>query len=252
MTWLLRTCRGSVLYEEIATAIQKLDFIQLGKVMQELPPHVARLVRDKTLSTTEKAEERVEAALIAAKGNPPSISRSTHFLTNLFYAAAQRHGTAIFKTLLTSRRSSKKNQGIFSEWAVDGGHLVALTYFVRQFEVSLNQRAVVSRHALERVSQRLATLSPKDVRDELAAAVAACYNTHGIQNGEYLAATPHGYAVVVKENSGFRIPTWISEEMSRPEQSGGVWQRFTGISDRAGRVQLVTATGAPILALRKY
>lgn len=220
--------------------------------MQDIPPHVARLVRDKTLSTTQMAMERVEATLAGAGSSSPSLSKSTHFLTNLFYAAAKNHGTAIFKTLLTSRKSAKKNQGIFSEWTVDNGQLVALTYFVRQFEVRLHQRTVVSRHALERVSQRLGTLNPKAVRDELAAAVAACYNTFGLEDGQYLAATPHGYTVVVKEDVCFRIPTWISVEMSRPEQSGGVWQRIEGVSDRAGKVHLVSATGAPIFALRSY
>ena len=220
--------------------------------MESVPPHVARLIRDRTLSSTAELVAEIDAKLLQPPEQLPTMSKSTHYLTNLFYKTAKSKGAAIFKMLLTSRKSAKKNQGIFAEWAVDDGRLVAYAYLVRCFDVQPNFTVVVSRHAIERVSQRLGVIKPQDIRDELATAIAGCYlSYHCREVGEYLASTPHGYAIMVLDEKGWRMPTWISKEQAWASQSELRWQDFKGISSREGKVMIETATGAPVLAIQR-
>lgn len=179
--------------------------------MDALPPHVARLVRDKTLQSSAKlfesamtyADQRIQAMFdqgIPPQKLVPRVAKVTH-------DTLANHNVALGYMVSRHPRYKKRVFALVGGW--NGFVSPTQIDLIAQYRVLARQgssgyfTARVSRHALERVSERRGTISPQDVRVELAPAV----------NGLLLASTQEstpkaGQELAVLTENGVAVARW--------------------------------------------
>jgi hypothetical protein len=179
--------------------------------MEALPPHVARLVRDKTLQSSAKlfdtamsyAHQRINATV--KQGVPPQ--KSVPKVAKVTHETLEAHGVGLGYMVTRHPRYKKRVFALVGSWSgfVSDTQIDLLAHYrvLARGSHSGFFTARVSRHALERVSERRGTISPSDVRMELAPAV----------NGLLLAASQDvppkaGDELAVLTENGVAIAYW--------------------------------------------
>jgi hypothetical protein len=106
---------------------------------------------------------------------------------------------------------------------------------------------------MERVSERLGSISPDEVRNQFIPVIPAIVNhvlTSEFEDGSYLARTPQGIAIVLKGEEGVIITTWINDELATRAQLDG-WVRLGDVGSTSnGRVIVKTAKPCRVFLLR--
>lgn len=228
--------------------------------MSEVPPHVARLIRDKTLravsrSNTEAMDSIDESYKMPSK--VPSISRAVRFLTKICYQQLCSHDLGICMMFILPRGKPKRAVGFFSGWSASKGRLMAgcTSIFLDgqdvQNELVLNLS--ITRHALERVSQRLESIVSEKLRAEMIPVVTSVIfqmTTGNFFDGHYMARTKHGIAMLVKGDEGIIVTTWISDNMATASQLSG-WIKLEKVnSANSGKVTIKTVSDASVFMLK--
>jgi hypothetical protein len=227
-------------------------------VDKEVLPHVARVVRKAAIKKTGRSlTKAIDSNEKAGETDFPSRTKIVPFVLNDLYKSAEKSNFAIFRSLYLKNRA-KQSVGYGGEWSVseDEDKLYASVY-----EVSLahdgycDKHALiyVSKHALERVSERLGLIDSYKVRNEFVAAIAAIsLEWPQLKSGSYYARTRNGLAIVkvVREKDDICVTTWISDEMARPDQLDGDWEVYSDFRDNKGRFSLRVVTGDPVMKLR--
>jgi len=216
----------------------------------------SRIVRDATLKDIHSRQEK---AFEHCRGSVEGVTPSNiaKFLHQAMYRAANAAGVAAFAIERRVRGKRKKFSGYYGEWGVYEGRLfcaAAWTYFDGN-EPQIEDFVLmdISRHALERVSERLNTLDRDEIRKEMAP-VPASFCAELIVGepapGEYMARTANGIAII--QHHGDDIPivtTWIDEDICNRSQLDG-WLEITNESNKKIRTDIETASGGPVYALR--
>jgi hypothetical protein len=224
---------------------------------ETIEPHVARIVRNAAIAKTSRASDALITYFDSTSApKPPSRSKKVPFYARKLYKAFKAHNVAIFH-YIDVRDRVKQSFALVGEWIAGDGKLHA---FVGEISLSGEEPLkdflliYVSRHALERVSERLHTLDTAIIRDEFASAVAAiAFEWLDSRSGSYYARTPHGIAIVAitRERLEVCITTWISEGMAKPGQLNLSWMPYKSGPHKKGKVTIETVNNRPVMRLIK-
>jgi hypothetical protein len=228
--------------------------------MSDIPPHVARLIRDKTLKAVSKSNSEALESLKAGFQPPskvPTTTKVVRVLTAHCYKLMCENGLGICKVMILPRGKPKKEVGFFSGWYSGKGRLIASCSAMFRRGNEVDSHGVldieITRHALERVSERLGTIAPDELRNELIPVVTSVL-FHAISasfsNGEYSAKSPHGIAMIVKGSDGIIVTTWINDDMAAQSQLEGwiVLEKVNSV--RTGKTTIETASQSSVFLLR--
>ena len=139
----------------------------------------SRVVRDATLKHTLMAQQEVGKLMGKRNAGPCSVTNRVRRGTNRLYDMMNKCGSAISLVYYKSPKGGKHDVATFGAWDVHEGRLSAEFYKVTQKAAVENHHCVeVSRHAIERISQRLKTIDTKLIRTELIPAVVALAHHH--------------------------------------------------------------------------
>ena len=188
---------------------------------EPLPPHVARLVRDKTLQSSAKlfttamdyAGQRLSREF--ARGVPPHKLVPT--IARVSHEELRSHGVGLGYMVTRHPRYRKRVFALVGGWVgFTAPHSLELLAEYRVLSRQGNQpyfTVRVSKHALERVSERRGTILPADVRAELAPAV------NGLLLASAQAKHPKaGAELVLPTANGVAIAHWGDARQYRPDR----------------------------------
>lgn len=205
--------------------------------MEKLPPHVARLVRDKTTRSSAKlfdaAMEVAQRRLMQStkRGVPPQ--KLVPVITAATHSELTRAGVGLGFMLTRHPRYRKRIASILGSWAGftnedDSVELLAEYRAINRVGVGRYMTCRVSRHALERVAERKGTIYPADIRAELAPAV------NGLLLASAQEVTPHaGDELVVPTDNGLAMARWGDARVHRAERHALVVPTITTWMDWA-------------------
>lgn len=217
--------------------------------MTDVLPHVARRVRDKTLSTTNEAKQKIDRIMGEYDLPHRSKSKFVNHATSDFYRLYKKRGLAISKILYLPRKKNEK-WGLVGHWDEVGGVLYGFYYMFIPINqenqgVLLGPKIRVSRHAIERVSERLGTINPQEIKNELSPAVSSlaiyCGSNWDARRREYYAKTQHGIAIAVSEGDDQTITTWVSDELTRSDQRSILWKPYR---TQHGKTRIIVESSA--------
>ena len=219
---------------------------------EELEPHIARIIRDKTLkrvgSDLKKLDETLESIPFP---KITSVKKAVKLYADFLYKTVKSKNLAIIKFTPPSS-NAKNNIALIGTWHLIDSTLYAIGITINGFPIP---RATplyeirVRDHAIQRVSQRLGTIDDVLVRNELSVAAGSILmSVMQLGSGEYYARTPHGVALVRKfEDNATVLTTWISNEMLKRDQIKKEWEPFDkSITDR-----MVSSTGEKLYKLQE-
>jgi hypothetical protein len=218
-----------------------------------IDPVTSRVVRDTTIKYTLRGEQN----FLSLFDNKPkdfdgvSLSKRTAAITRYVYKIAKQHRVAVGRILVKSPNGGKHDAGILSWWGTYSGRLSAHFYEIKLHHFKELPDVDVSRHAIERVSERLGTIDTQVVRNELAPAVISIGVTPHAGRGGW-AKTQHGmvryeYDLTLKNNV---IVTFLAEEQATGERSSWAWTDIQKVNDMGGRPVLETPSKGTIYAPR--
>ena len=221
----------------------------------------SRVVRDATLKRTNRQFNAVFDRLIQGEPSAPTPSKAAKLLYGAMWDGFRREGIAAFRVSKHIRNKPKRFNGYLGEWAVlaESQRLACdmlRIYFDKEPEIEFLTVMSISRHSIERVSERLGTLDPQAIRDELCAVPAAFFaeqylvGLEPLEHGKYISKTPHGIAVIAYEEDEMVVTTWISDATAG-KKFLGEWHQITGGSSKQGRVNIETANDAKVYRLRR-
>jgi hypothetical protein len=217
-----------------------------------IEPHVARLIRKKTLKRVGNDTKRYEDILLSS---PPkqltSTRKSVKILADHFFKRGKSVNLAIFKFIPTVK-SPKKRAASIGVWSIEKETLYAIAIVILGFPTPKTQVLFAVRirdHAIERVSERLNTLDDIIIRDELATAACSIILSMGRwDSGEFYAKTLHGVALVRKFEDGTTVlTTWISNEMLKDNQIKNDWEPYSS----SKKAIIESASGETIYCLQE-
>jgi hypothetical protein len=195
--------------------------------MSNITPTQSRLVRNGIIKKTASAMAVVSDQHLSKNFKVPTPKKAVRFCTNRIYKMFDHQGLAISKILHDGLRI-KENFGVVAHWNADKNGLIGRLIMVEGHPMPHAwglPKIVVTRHVIERVSQRVNSINSCEIRDELGPAIASAIFSLG-EKGNFYARTPRGIAMVILEESRFVIPTWIADIQARPEQIDGIWEKI--------------------------
>ena len=172
-----------------------------------------------------------------------SISRRVSAMTKYVYKIAKKRDAAIGRVLVKSSKGGKHDIGIVSWWGTYQGRLSAKFVRLKLDDCSEMPDVDVSRHAIERISERLDTIDTKLIRDELDSAIISIATTRINGRGGW-AKTPNGvvryeYDLSLKNHV---IVTYISDEMTSGEKGDWHWIPKSPVSNSEEKILIDIAS----------
>ncbi len=103
----------------------------------------------------------------------------------------------------------------------------------------------IRRHTIERISERLGTISDKEIRNELAPAIAGIHLAKLLGRNGWV-RTPNGIAPILFENCHYVMSTWINNELLTASQRKWEWEELGEARDQRGHIT-AEAPGSPLI-----
>jgi hypothetical protein len=208
-----------------------------------IDPVTSRVVRDTTIKHTLRGEQDFLSLFDKTPKDFDrfSLSKRTAAITRYIYKIAKQHGVAVGRILVKSSNGGKHDTGILSWWGTYSSRLSAHFYEFKLNHFKGLPDVDISRHAIERVSERLGTIDTQVVRNELAPAVISIGMTPHAGRGGW-AKTQHGmvryeFDLTLMNNV---IVTFISDEQATGERRSWEWTEIQKVCDTGGRVVMET------------
>lgn len=189
----------------------------------KIEPHVARRVRRTACKDTERKSITATSAVsdICASHSAGHASYVSKLRPKL-WSALRKAGVAGFDFYdQPSLKPSKRDHYITGEWGVESGRIIFLCWHFDLFTNHAMMGFTLTVHATERISERLGTIDPERIRDEMTAVPASLLMaTAADLQGDWdpyqqcwMIKTPHGVAAVVSNGlSEYFIKTWIADD----------------------------------------
>ncbi|MEP5568096.1 MAG: hypothetical protein ABJN62_09710 [Halioglobus sp.] len=174
----------------------------------------SRVVRDATLRSTVKGGKALYDNAKPLKLPKSRKKRPLAFVREL-YKRNRKMGMAVGMAVFKSRSGYKRDGAVTVEWRSLEGRLFAQPVVVTTKTGPKAQTSIeVTRHAVERVAERLETLDQQLIRDELAAACFSLFMS-GLCGRSGWARCPGGYARIEHTVAGEpTVVTYISDQLA--------------------------------------